>query len=1347
MPVGADRPGAGRGPDHGPNRGPDRGPDRGSGATAIVDRHQERQQLRTAYEEAAAGRGGLVLLAGEAGIGKTTLAEDLVSFASRREASVLIGRCHEGEGAPAYWPWLQILRAHVKAASGAVVDDLRAPEVVALAQLVPEVAELIPDASAGPALGPAQARFRLFEAVASLLRRAAERHPLVIVLDDIHWADETSLLLLEFLVPDLAVSPMLVAATYREGAERSPLLARTLGSVVRGRATRMLRLTGFGRDDVAEYLAVSTGAPSPDELVTAVHRQTEGNPFFLEEVVRLLGSEQPRPRPDHSGRLVIPDTVRAAIARRLDLLTPTCRDLLRVTAVGGREVRHDVLARAARLSDTTLLDALDEAVSASVLNEVRGPPLGWRFSHTLVRETLYEELGSAVRVQVHRDFGQVYEHLDHGQPGTYVDELAYHWFEAASGGSAEVAVGYCTAAGGRALAVFAHEDAAEHYRRALAALDLVDDETAVHRAELLLALATAHRRAGDSIEARDGFRRAAEQARLAGSGTLLARAAVGLAEMTDELSAGTVDERVVAVLEEALAALDPGDSRLRVALLARLANALYWSEDEARRRALAEEAVAVAHRSGDRAALADAVTSRLRALWGPDNIEDRLADATRVLQLADEARRDQGGLGELSPDELALQARRWRVMGLLELGDVAAAEDEIARHQAHAEGLRHAISLGYASMFRALLAMLRGRFDEAESQARASLPTRSVPSRLARGFYAQHMKMMWRSLGLIDGLQAMVDRHVGEILLPCVQADLARLHCDVGNTEAARVLLEKMGTNGFVDIPRDLQWLVTLGHLSHVCHRLGDTARAALLYRLLSPHAGRGLVVGPPPAVCLGPVSQHLGLLALTMGDPAQAAAHFNDAVGFAVRAGAGPMAAEARLGLAEAHLAARDIVAAYRETTAALTAAVALDVAPLVARALALRRRLRARLHADLPAELPADLTLELAGSDSTIEAVRAAVQAQRPDIAGHAADDGLLTILFGEIDGYGEVADELSDVAALRLLRSHHELVRHEVTNHHGQVVKAMGDGFMAVFASPIEALRGALALHQTLQERNRQHAGVPIRVRMGLHTGEVRRERRDDDGARQATVAARVAELATGYDIVVSAELRQLVDGDFDGGTEVHLDGPTAPARRVYRLAVGTTETDPESVRAVLGLDLGRDPGRLSRPSRSARVMATILFTDIVGSTERLAAVGDQRWSELLAAHAEVVDGEVAQFRGRRIKWTGDGALAIFDGAARAVHCANAIRDRTSQLGLEVRAGLHAGEVEIAPDDVHGIAVHIAARVVDRALPGQVLVSGTVKELAAGSGLLFAAGGTHPLKGIADPVPLFVVEDERS
>jgi tetratricopeptide (TPR) repeat protein len=850
------------------------GPDEETGRRgpgAFVGRERDLGELQAALAEATGRHGSLVLVAGEAGIGKTRLAGELAERARSLGAGVLWGRCWEGEGVPAFWPWIQALRDHTGRQDPGLLRAELGDGAADVALLLPGLAERLGELPPGPPLEPEQARFRLFDAVAGLLKRAGDSQPLLLILDDLHWADRSSLSLLRFVARELHDARVLVVGTYRDleldrSGEAEPLAGLASGS-------RRITLGGLARDEVAELLALTTGRPAAPELAADVHRRTGGNPLFVREVARLLASD------DHPA---IPEGVREVLRRHLDQLPGRCVDNLAVAAVLGQEFRLDLLAAVSGQPLGTQLELLDRAAAFRVVERLPGAVAGYRFAHALLREVLYEGLPAARRVELHRRAGRALEERSAADPSPPLAELAHHFRQAAAAGEAARAAGYAERAGRRALDQLAYAEAAGHFERALEVLELVPPEPA-RRCELELALAEARMAAGEIALARGGFERTARLARAAGAAEPLARAALGLGA---ELPAPRVDDLQVRLLEEALQALED-DGALRARLLARLGRALVFTPAYERRAALCEQAVAIARRAGDQATLAAVLYDWHLAAWRPDNPEERLAVASEVVELAERC-------GDRA---LALQGRGLRTADLLELGDLPALRAEIEAYERAAARLRQLHYLWHVPLLEGTLALLAGRLDEAERLEGEGLTIGRRAHDQAVHSYMPILVATVRWLrGRLPELEAPIRERAGlSPAAPAWRIAVVLLLALAGRQDEARAELDWLAARDFTDLPRDHQWLCNMALLALVSQRLDDRRRAAVLYPMLLPYAGRMVPTTRLAIGCLGPVHHYLGILAATLGRLDDAAEHLGVAIEEDTRAGAVPFLALSR--------------------------------------------------------------------------------------------------------------------------------------------------------------------------------------------------------------------------------------------------------------------------------------------------------------------------------------------------------------------------------------------------------------------------------------------------------------------
>ena len=859
----------------------------------FVGREDAMAKLRAALADVLGGAGRLVLLLGEPGIGKTRTAEEIASDGRRAGALVLTGRCYEGDGAPAFWPWLQILRAAGAAPEAAAVLARLGGGAADVAQLLPELFDG-QTAHKGPALAPEQARFRLFDAVSALLRALAASRPLVLVLDDLHWADKPSLLLLQFLAREMGAMRVLLVATYRDvELRRQHPLAATLGELAREPLCSRLALRGLTPSDVAAFLATVTGAPPTERTIAAIYDMTEGNPFFIGEIVRLLLDRgRADAGDDPSWSLTLPQGVREAIGRRLGTLSEECNRVLTLAAVLGREFRLGELRQLADLDTARLLEVLHEAVDARIVAPVTRGAGGraatrYAFAHALIRETLYEELTAPMRLRLHQRAGEVVEEAHAPDRAPVLAELAHHFYQAAAGGQAEKAITYAVAAAERASAALAYEEAVGHYERALEALDCAPRRDDERRSLLLLGLGEARMGAREREAARATFRSAAAVARSLDRPDLLARAVLGFGGRSE--FGVQQDAEVRALLDEALERLPARDIALRSRVLSRMVGTPPYGDTMATRDRLSEEALALARRTKDPATLAQALNARHWAFLGPDRLEQRRALGDELLALATET-------GEKT---WAFAGHDIHFTALLGLGDVPGADRVLGVLARLAAELRQPLEQWFVSWYGASRAIGDGRFDEGERWLREGL---------AIGERAQHPaalpafrgQMLWlrgeqgRSEDIAeveDGLSFLLP--LSPATRPILQGALVNLYVDQGKVEEARREFESVAAHAFRDVERDEHWMVAMAMAAEAVSDLEDAGRAAEVYALLEPFAERNVVHDLLRAY-RGSTTLYLALAASAMREWDLAVGHFERALETNARLGSRPYVARA---------------------------------------------------------------------------------------------------------------------------------------------------------------------------------------------------------------------------------------------------------------------------------------------------------------------------------------------------------------------------------------------------------------------------------------------------------------------
>ncbi|MEA2300950.1 MAG: hypothetical protein QOE44_1485, partial [Solirubrobacteraceae bacterium] len=787
---------------------------RGIPDTAYVGRAAERGALVESWDRAVEGGRQVVVISGEPGIGKTRLVTQTARTALPDDAVILYGRCDEDQGMP-YYPWLEVLRDYVQIAP----RRLLRPRASELSRLVPGLGARLGTVAPPRASDPETERYLLFEAVQSLLAAAAEVSPVLVILDDLHWADRATLLLLKHLVTSTATGRLMLLGTFRDSdLEPEGPLARLLADLYREPGVTRLSLVGLGEAEIVDLVQEIAGHeidPTGRALAGEIHRETAGNPFFVEEVVRHLvetGAIGPAPDGGWSFGLrpgsgeTLPQSVRGVIERRLGRLGPAARDVLRVGAVVGGDFEFELIARAVGLPPAEVLDLLDAGIAASLLKRTeitRASAIGagltevYSFSHGLVQATLYDGLPAGRRASLHLAVGAAIEALAGDEVDARLPELAHHFLAATPAGERSRAVDYAGRAGDQAMAQFAYDQAAELFA---GALDALGPDRPRARIALLQALGDAQMRAGDSEAARRTLFEAADAARRHDEPEALARAtrACGIWG----LSLG-MDDELVGLAEESIARLEGwGCPRLIAEIKGLLAAALYYAPVSVadRRASLAAEALAAARaehaQAGDRQSmetLAYVLGRCLLARWGP---ESSVADFGLAEELLDLCR-------ELGDAELELLARNWRGTAFLELGDFAALEREIERIGEMAAELRQPRAMAFVPLHRGMLAVTGGRFAEAERLNAESLEIgRRVAgsvSQLAAYSQLQLIRLhQGRLPELEDLVRGMLASYPEIVALRC---GLIALLLQADRPEEARVEFERVLGGGLGALP------------------------------------------------------------------------------------------------------------------------------------------------------------------------------------------------------------------------------------------------------------------------------------------------------------------------------------------------------------------------------------------------------------------------------------------------------------------------------------------------------------------------------------------------------------------
>jgi hypothetical protein len=760
----------------------------------VIGRRDQLLVLDDALRDARSGTGRVVLMSGEPGIGKTRLAEEAVHRAAADGFAVAWASCWEGEGAPALWPWLQVLDA-LGVASDVDRDPAEGVGVEGVA---------------------GAARFPVYAAVLEALEDACSRlGRVLIVIDDLHWADDDSAALLAFVALRLRALPAVIVATFRaDEIAASHVAALT-------RVGEPLELDGLSSDEVGELVESVTGTRPSASAAADLRDRCDGNPLFVRELSRLMAA-----RPGASpGTIPVPGGVRAVLQRRLARVAQPAVGTLEVLAVLGTTSSITLVADVAADERGVVVDHVESAERAGLV-EITDDEV--RFTHALVRDVVYDGAGGSRRSELHRAAAEVLERAGRDDDWAAV---AHHWLR--SGSRADRAASASRRAGDRAKARRAFSDAAGHYQRAAESLmSVAADEGWIADAEL--DQADMLFRAGRADEARIVYFGVAERARARARPDELARAALGLGAGLSGFEVSLHDVEQVQLLEEALALLPENAPALRAAVMGRLAVAGYFVE-RIESRALATEAVRLARAAGDARTLGYALSALCDSIAGPEYCEERLAHADEII-----------AIGRAVDAAIELLGRRLRMRGLLEVGDLLAADIELGAYARVADRLRQPLFGFYVPLWRGMRALTEGRLDDVATFVAETTSIGAAASSMNSEWLSATLDA-WRALFAGEAVMDiphtedymdMIDRSAG------LTAGLTFTAFHTGRLDRARWFYEHVAENDFAGIGDEAETLVSLLAYVEVALALDDQPRLAVLYERMAPHAGRCIVDG-----------------------------------------------------------------------------------------------------------------------------------------------------------------------------------------------------------------------------------------------------------------------------------------------------------------------------------------------------------------------------------------------------------------------------------------------------------------------------------------------------------------------
>jgi hypothetical protein len=831
-----------------------------SRARGFAARDAEHAQLANVLAAAETDGRQVALISGEPGIGKTALASHFSAGAHERGVGILYGRCEEDAAMP-YEPFVAVMHDLLAHLPDSFWADHLAEHGSELVRIVPGVQVHLGDATPPPAgADPAAQRYALFEAVTDALAVGARDGPLLVVLDDLHWAERSTLQLLRHLIRQLADARVVLVGTYRgvELDDRHPLAA-LLADLHREEDITRIELGGFDERDVLTLMETLAGHEldaSSEQLARTIQRETGGNPFFIRELVRNLREtgelRSSGGRWSTDASVELPASVREVILRRVARLGEFAHQALASAAIIGREFDADLLRRALTSDEDQLADALDAAVRAGLVRKLSGRERHFEFAHALVEYTLYEDIGPARRMRGHHHVAVALEELCGERPESRATELAYHFGMSAAGADVRKAVAYATTAGDRALEQLASEEGVVWYERALRQLADVAGASEEERCELLIRLGQAQALAG-SPKQRETLFEAAALARRLHDRTRLVRAALANERGRVYSKPGQVDGERVALLDDAIAAVGPEDSSERAELLARLGDELQFADDPQRRLALSDEALAIVRRLDAPEALIGVVAERALAIFSPDTVQTRRQEADEAVQAA---RRVNDSL-------LRYHALRCRIVAAISAGDIAAARDDLAEARALTRRTAHPIAHWFTAILCCTMSTLLGRLDEAEGFAEEGFDFASRSGQPDAAFVRESQLAPIRlEQGRMEELRAVFEVFARELPgVPACRGVLTLAQSETGMQREACENLHAAAREGFA--PMDIAWGAAVGSYALAASRISHSVAAGALYPLLAPYEQQ---IAYTTVNAWMTIAHHLGALARVSG-------------------------------------------------------------------------------------------------------------------------------------------------------------------------------------------------------------------------------------------------------------------------------------------------------------------------------------------------------------------------------------------------------------------------------------------------------------------------------------------------
>ena len=862
---------------------------------AFFGRMHELKTLEDVHKKSTTEhRLGLVLISGEPGVGKTSLVAQTARAVHSDGTNVLYGGCDEDLAVP-YKPWVEALTPLVQSLPDETLRRFVEINGLTLARLVPDLARRLGEEPPSPAAESDAERFMVMEAVVRFVTAASAESQLLVVLDDLHWADAASLRLLGQLAHSPLPMAVTVVGTFRDSdLSRSHPLVPLLARLHREPVVKRLPLVGLEDFEIIGLMEAAAGHALPDEGVALAHalrQETGGNPFFVVEMIRHLAQEGTFVQDDDGmwrltvelDQLGLPTSVREVVAQRVATLGEETQRALSMASVIGRDFELSVLATLLGDDELELMDHMERAIAAGILSEAGQTAGNYRFVHALMQHTLYQDLSGARRQRAHQRVAEVLEDTQ-GEDPERLAALARHWLAATRQADVAKAIYYARRAGQAAVAAYAPDDAVTWFSQALDVLDRQGSPDHHERGQLLCELGTAQNYAG-MPEHRQTLLDAADIAQRLGDTDLLVAAALGGRRGGGDVT--EADPERAALLEAALSALGQGDPGARALLLGSLAEVTDAREWQ-RRRELADEATTIAEGLGDALRL-DVVSSFYHFRVQPEGAAERLAETAWACEAAE----------RLGDPVIRFRACFYRTHACMEMGDVAEVDRRIDEMQSLVERTGLPYSRWQLLLTRGWRALLAGDLSTGERLNDEALTIASdigAPEALgAYGAVLFHIHFLkGRTEELIEPFAQTAAENPA---IDMLRVALASSYCSLGRLEEAAPLFEHDSATAFAEIPRDITWTTAMLHATESAVALRHREGAVVLYDLLAPYDNMVVFNG---GTCEGALARSLGRLAHFLDRPDEAEAHFRTALAIVERIAAPYWTARTQLDFAD---------------------------------------------------------------------------------------------------------------------------------------------------------------------------------------------------------------------------------------------------------------------------------------------------------------------------------------------------------------------------------------------------------------------------------------------------------------